>query len=161
MERNIQKIGLTNLAILLAVGLGGFALARYANSLAGLVSVVFVGIGFLVAAVSWFQMRLEESERLEKLELDELAKGHASTALFEAKDAEVFPAQRSREQFERFFVPIFTIVLCLGQGAAAFLFWRWLSLPATAGQLKEPKMALFFYGFFRSEERRVGKECRS
>jgi len=57
-----------------------------------------------VAAVSWFQMRLEESERLERLELDELAKGHARAALFESKDSEMFPAQRSREQFERFFV---------------------------------------------------------
>ena len=148
MERNIQKIGLINLAILLAVGLGGFAIAGYANSLAGLVNVVFIGTGFLVAAVSWFQMRLEERERLEKLELDELAKGHASSALFEAKDAEVFPAQRSREQFERFFVPIFTILLCIGQGVAAFLFWRWLSQPATITELKEPKMALFFCGFF-------------
>jgi len=85
-------------------------------------SVVFIGVGFLVAAVSWFQMRLEESERLEKLELDELAKGHATSALFEAKDAEVFPAQRSREQFERFFVPIFTVVLCLGQAVALSCF---------------------------------------
>ncbi len=47
-------------------------------------------------------MRLEERERLEKLELDELAKGHSGSALFEAKDAELFPAQRSREQFERY-----------------------------------------------------------
>ena len=39
-------------------------------------SIVFLGLGVLVAAVSWFQMRLEESERLEKLELDELAKTH-------------------------------------------------------------------------------------
>jgi membrane protease subunit HflK len=148
MERNIQKIGLINLAILLAIGLGGFAIAGYANSLAGVVSVVFIGIGFLVAAVSWFQMRLEERERLEKLELDELAKGHATTALFEAKDAELFPAQRSREQFERFFVPIFTILLCIGQAAAAFLFWRWLSQPATATELKEPTAGMFFFGAF-------------
>src|ERR1051325_698807 len=148
MERNIQKNGLINLAILLGAGLGGFVAARYANSLAGLVNVVFIGIGFLVAAVSWFQMRLEERERLEKLELDELAKGHATSALFEAKDAEVFPAQRSREQFERFFVPVFTILLCAGQGAAAFFFWRWLSQPATATELKESTAGMFFFGAF-------------
>ncbi len=39
----------------------------------------------------------------------------ASAALFEAKDAEVFPAQRSREQFERFFVPVFTVFLFLAR----------------------------------------------
>ena len=38
------------------------------------VSTIFLGIGTLVAAVSWFQMRLEENERLEKLEFDELTR---------------------------------------------------------------------------------------
>ena len=64
MERSIQKNGLINLLTLLAVGVAGFAVARFANSLAGLVGVVFMGLGILVAAVSWFQMRLEENERL-------------------------------------------------------------------------------------------------
>lgn len=152
MERNLQKNGLINLVTLLIIGVAGFAVARFANSLAGLVSTVFIGVGFLVAAVSWFQMRLEESERLEKLELDELAKGHASTALFEAKDAEVFPAQRSREQFERFFVPIFTIILCLGEGVAAFFLWRWLAQPDINIGLKQPMVPMFVFGivFFLS-----------
>jgi regulator of protease activity HflC (stomatin/prohibitin superfamily) len=146
MERNLQKNGLINALILLGVGVTGFIVARYANSLAGLISVVFIGVGLLVAVVSWFQMRLEESERLERLELDELARGHAGTALFESKDSEIFPAQRSREQFERFFVPIFTALLCIGQAAAAFFLWRWLSEPAVSVDLKEPKVAMFFFG---------------
>src|SRR6185436_18717375 len=104
MERSLQKNGLINLLVLLAVGVASFAVARYANSMGGYVSALFVGLGLLVAVVSWFQMRLEDSEVLEKLEFDELAKSHGSSALFEAKDAEVFPAQRSREQFERYFV---------------------------------------------------------
>src|SRR5262252_4021547 len=136
MDRNLQKNGLVNLVILLLVGMAGFAVARYANSLAGLLNVVFIGIGFLVAAVSWFQMRLEESERLERLELDELARGHTGSALFESKDSEMFPAQRSREQFERFFVPIFTAVLCIGQAAAAFFLWRSLTQPDISVVLK-------------------------
>jgi len=56
--------------VLLLIGVAGFVLARYSGSLAALISVVFIGVGLLVAAVSWFQMRLEESERLERLELD-------------------------------------------------------------------------------------------
>src|SRR5271157_4898120 len=112
MERNIQKIGLVNLLMLAAVGVAAFATARYTDSLAGQVSVVFLALGVLVAVVSLFQMRLEQSERLEKLELEEMARTHGTSALFEAKDAEVFPAQRSREQFERFFVPFFTVLLC-------------------------------------------------
>src|ERR1017187_6581792 len=99
MERSIQKNGLINLLVLLAVGVAGLAVARYANSLAGLVSILFLGLGVLVAAVSWFQMRLEDRDRWENLDLDELAKPHGGPPFFEARDAELFPAQRSREQF--------------------------------------------------------------
>src|SRR5262245_39177867 len=98
MERNIQKNGLVNLVILLAAGIAAFAVARIQISLAGMVSVAFLGMGVLVAAMSWFLMRLETNERLEKLEFDELAKSRNTATLFETQDAEVFPAQRAREQ---------------------------------------------------------------
>src|SRR5512139_4150423 len=112
MERNIQKNGLINLLVLLGAGVAAFFIARYSNSLAGQVGVVYLGLGTLVAACSWFQMRLEQGERLEKLELEELMKGRSTSALFEAKDAaDVLPAQRSREQFDRFFLPVFTVIL--------------------------------------------------
>src|SRR5215467_5470860 len=111
MERSVKPNGLINLLALLVVAVAGFAVARQSSSLAGQVCVLFLGVGVLVAAVSWFQMRLEERERLEKLELDELAKSHGSATLFEAKEADTFPAQRAREQFERYFVPVFTALL--------------------------------------------------
>ena len=148
MERNKQKHALVNLLALLAVSLGGLATARYANSLAGQVASFFAGLGALVAAVSWFQMRLEDNERLEKLEFDELAKSHVGSALFEAKDSEVFPAQRSREQFERLFVPIFTVFLCLAQAGGAYLMWRWLSRPTTVPEVKYPITGLASFGLF-------------
>ncbi|HWI57372.1 MAG TPA: hypothetical protein VNZ22_09110, partial [Bacillota bacterium] len=148
MERNIQKNGLINLLMLLGVGVAGFAVARYSNSQAGMVSVIYLVLGLLVAAVSWFQMRLEEGERLEKLELDDLAKGHSGSALFEAKDAEVFPAQRAREQFERFFVPIFTVVLCLIQAGGAYFMWRWLARNNAQVGLKQPMAGLFLFFLF-------------
>ena len=127
MERNLQKNGLVNLVTMLLVGGAVFGLARYSNVLSGQVAAVFLGLGVLVAFVSWFQMRLEERERLEKLELEEMARSKGSATLFEGKDAEVFPAQRSREQFEKFFVPGFTVVLLILQGVAALFLWRWLS----------------------------------
>src|SRR5208283_2569110 len=148
MERSVQKNGLINLLALLAVGVASLAVARYANSLAGLVSVLFLGIGVLVALVSWFQMRLEDRERLEKLELDELAKTHGGSALFEAQDAEVFPAQRSREQFERFFVPAFTVLLFVLQAGGAWLLWRWLSLSTTVPEVKQPITGSALFGVF-------------
>jgi regulator of protease activity HflC (stomatin/prohibitin superfamily) len=148
MERSIQKHGLINLLVLLAVGVAGLAVARYANSLAGHVNILFLGLGVLVAAVSWFQMRLEDRERLEKLEFDELAKTHGGSALFEARDAEVFPAQRSREQFERFFVPGFTVILFVLQAGGAWFLWHWLSQSTTATEVKQPITGLALFGVF-------------
>lgn len=145
MERNIQKNGLVNLVISLAAAVAAFVVARYTNSLAGLVSVLFLGLGTLVSAVSWFQMRMEHSEKLEKLEFDELARTHGDSALFESRDAEVFPAQRSREQFERFFVPIFTVILCLAEAGGAYFFWKWLSSSTTSPNLKQPVAGMFIF----------------
>ena len=148
MDRSIQKTGLINLLALLAVGVAGLVVARYANSLAGQVSAWYLGLGVLVAAVSWFQMRLEERERLEKLELEELAKTHSGSALFEARDAEVFPAQRSREQFERFFVPGFTVLVFLLQVGGAWLLWRWLTSSTTVAAVKQPITGSALFGVF-------------
>src|SRR6266403_18510 len=148
MGRNIKRQGLINLAALLAAGVAGLYAARYANSLAGQAAVLILGLGVLVAAVSWFQMRLEERERLEKLEFDELAKSRGSSALFETKEAELFPAQKSREQFERFFVPVFTALLCLAQAAGAYLLWRWLARPDTFRELNQSSVAMGFFALF-------------
>ncbi|MEK7707560.1 MAG: SPFH domain-containing protein [Verrucomicrobiota bacterium] len=148
MERNIQRNGLVNLLALLAVGGAGFAVSRYAGSLAGQVASAFLGLGVLVAFVSWFQMRLEENERLEKFELEEMARSKGSATLFESKEAEVFPAARSRQQFEKFFVPIFTALLWLLQAGGAFFLWRWLSDLAAIPPLKEEMMALSLFGLF-------------
>ncbi|HOX56795.1 MAG TPA: SPFH domain-containing protein [Candidatus Paceibacterota bacterium] len=148
MDKTIQKNGLINLLVLLGVGVAALAVARYANSLGGQVGSLYLGLGVLVAAVSWFQMHLEQRERLEKLELEELAKGRSGSALFEAKDAELFPAQRSREQFERFFVPGFTVLLFVLQAGGAFLLWRWLSRATTVTEVRQPITGLALFGLF-------------
>jgi len=149
MERNIQKNGLINVLILLASGASAFAVARYGNSLSGQVSVLFLGISLLVAAISWFQMRLESRERLEKLEFEEMAKSRGNSGLFENKEAELFPAQRSREQFERFFVPIFTVVLGALQAGGAYLLYRWVSdVTVQAKPLAQPTMTLAMFALF-------------
>jgi membrane protease subunit HflK len=148
MERSTKKNGLLNLAVLLLVGGAGFAVARLTHSLAGQLSTVFLGLGVLVAAVSWFQMRLEDNEELERLDLDELAKSRGSSTLFEGKDIESFPAQRSRQQFERFFVPGFTVLLFLLEAAGAWILWRWLGRDTTVSELKQPMVALALFGLF-------------
>lgn len=147
MERSTNNNGLINLLTLLAVGVAAFAVGRVSSSLSGQVSVLFLGVGFLVAAVSWFQMRLEKNERVEKLEVDELAKGRGGSALFETKDAELFPAQRAREQFERYFLPIFTVVICVLQLGGAYVLWQWLGKAGTP-EVKQPTTAMALFGLF-------------
>src|SRR5262244_133705 len=99
MERNTKKIGLINLLLLFCVGVASTVVARYTNTLSGQVGIIFLGLGFLVLAIGYFQMRLEEAERLERLEFEELNKTAGTASLFNTTDTEVFPAKRSREQF--------------------------------------------------------------
>jgi len=126
MERNVQKNTVVNLIAAVMIFIAAFVVTCYVNSLAGQAASIFLGLGALVAFASWFQMRLEENERLEKLEIDELARAKGESALFDAKESEVFPARRSREQFEKFFVPGFAVLLFLLQAGGAFLLWRWI-----------------------------------
>src|SRR5438094_6628835 len=144
MERNLQKNGLVNLLVLVVVAVAGFAVARYANSLTGQLATAYLALGVLIAAVSWFQMRLEERERLEKLEFDEVTRSSGSSTLFNTQETETFPASRSREQFERFFIPGFTVLLLLLQGTGAWWFWRWLQR-GPAQTLEQPLVALGLY----------------
>ena len=127
MDRNVQKNGLVNLVAAVMIFIAAFVVTSYVNSLAGQACVIFLGLGVLVTFAGWFQMRLEENERLEKLEFEELARTRGETTLFAAKDAEIFPAQRARAQFEKFFVPGFGVLLFLLEAGAAWLLWRWIS----------------------------------
>jgi membrane protease subunit HflK len=123
VERNIAKNGLVNLAVALAIFLAGFAVTVFAGSLAGQVAAIFLGLAVFVNFISWFQMRLEENERLEKLELDELARSRGGS-LFESRDSGSFPAQNARLQFEKYFVPGFTILMFVLEAGGAWLMWR-------------------------------------
>ncbi len=147
MERNTQKNGLVNLAIALVIFLAGLGVALFAGSLAGKVAGVFLGLGMLVNVISWFQMRLEENEHAEKLELDELARSRGAS-LFEAKDAGSFPARNAREQFEKYFVPGLTLLLLLIEGGGAWLLWQWSGKTTTGLNLTRATASLSLFGIF-------------
>jgi regulator of protease activity HflC (stomatin/prohibitin superfamily) len=145
MERNAAKNGVVNLISAAMIFVAAFVVTSYARSLAGQAASIFLGLAALVAFASWFQMRLEENERLEKLEIDELARSKGGSTLFEAKDAEVFPARRAREQFEKIFVPGFGVLLLLLEAGGAWLLWRWVSNAASviAPDRAMPALSLF------------------
>jgi membrane protease subunit HflK len=140
MERSIQKNSLMNLLVLLAAGIAVLGTARFAGSQAGQVGAVFFGLGALVALAGWFHIRLVEREALERMEMEELSRTRGQGSLFEGKDSEVFPARRSREQFEKWFIPVYTVVLLALESVGAWLLWRWLG-SAVAVQLKQGMVA--------------------
>jgi membrane protease subunit HflK len=144
MERNIRRIGVVNLLTLLAAGALSLILGRYAHSLAGQVASVFFGAGVLTALVALFQMGLEEKERLEKLEFDELTREKSASSIFNAAEAEAFPARHAREQFERWVLPGFTTLLVVGLGVAVYFLWDWLQ-GVTVVPPNEPMVALSLF----------------
>ena len=149
MERNSQPTGLVNLIIALLTAAVGTYISRQTAGITDEVVSAFLGLGFLVALFSYFQMRMEAREKLEKLELDELAKSARSTTLFEGTDAEAFPARRAREQFERWLVPAFCILMLVLQGLAVWWVWQQtINPPAAAVKTSLPMMAAFFGGLF-------------
>ena len=108
MEQNTKKIGLINWVVLLRRTIGMLLVTRYVSSAAGVMGAVLAGFGLLVALMSYFQMGLLEREQFERLELEELSKSRGSESLFATAGADTFPAKRSREQFERYFIPALT-----------------------------------------------------
>ena len=72
MEQNVQKNGVVNLIAAALVFVAAFVVTTFCAVAGRAGGVDFLGLGALVAFAGWFQMRLEENERLEKLELTSL-----------------------------------------------------------------------------------------
>jgi modulator of FtsH protease HflK len=140
MEQNRTKLTLVNLLALVAAGIGTLIIARTSNAHTAYAALPFLALGVLIAAISYFHMRLVERERIEQFEYDELTKSPSASALFAKSDIEGLPAQRARRQFEKYFIPGFTILLLLAEAAAVLLFWRWLAKPQPEA-LREPLLA--------------------
>jgi HflK protein len=153
MEQNIHRKGLVNWLLLLLVCVAALVLARYVHSATGLVAGIFMALGFLVSAVSYFQMRLENRERLERMEFDEISRKASTGALFVQAETDTFPARRAREQFERYVVPAFALLVFLLQATAVYLLWKHggEDQPATPqqGTVGMAVNALFALGLFQ------------
>lgn len=152
MERNWRTNGTVNTVVLLLAAAVTFAMSRYAGSAAGQVVALFLLLGFVAALVSRFQMGLEENERLEQIELEELARKSTDSALFKTEESELRPARRAREQFEKYFAPGVAVAVFLAQMGGAWGLWSWLNrqqgrLDETAGGVMEHAgVALAIFG---------------
>lgn len=145
MERNIRTIGTVNWLTLLIAAALTVGLGRYSHSFAAQTLAVFFLIGKLVALISRFQMGLEEKERLEKLEFDELTREKASASLFNAGEADAFPARHAREQFEKWVLPIFTVLMVVGMVIEVVVLWNWLK-GVTIEPVVQPMITASLFG---------------
>lgn len=145
MQRNITRAGLVNMLILLISGVVCFVFARISGLLAGQITALYLGLGFLVSIWSYIQMRLEQREILERLEMEELARAKGG-ALFERTDEELLVAKKTREQFEKYFVPGFTVILMLIEGISCFYIYQWLGTVTVAKT--QQLIALGVFGLF-------------
>src|SRR5208282_3243963 len=123
MEYNAKRIGLMNWIVLLGAAIGLLLVARFVSSRASVLVMLLTTFGLLVALLSYFHMSLVEREQFEKMEMEELSKARGSQSLFASAGADTFPARRSREQFERFVIPLFAGLLFLAQASAAWWLW--------------------------------------
>ncbi len=83
--------------------------------------LAFLLIGFLVAFVSSLHLQLLDREKQEQLEYEETATGSADSSMFES---DAFAARRSREHFDRWIIPIFTVFLLLLEiGVTCWVIW--------------------------------------
>jgi regulator of protease activity HflC (stomatin/prohibitin superfamily) len=145
MDSNRTKSGLINLIVLVVVGVATAIVSYQARCLSGQLASLYLGLGVLVCAVSWFQMRLEVQEQLERMEWDELSKTSGSSTLFKTPADDSFAARRAREQFEKYFVPGFAMLLFLLQAGGAWALWRWLER-APGVPIVQPLVVLAFLG---------------
>ncbi len=126
MDKNSHTHSVVNLLALATGAIAAWLVARAGGTMAGLHAATFAAVGTLVALIATVQLWLREREARELREFAELQRTANDAALFGAK-AENLRAGRTREHFERFFVPAFTVLLWLAQGFAAWWFWRRLA----------------------------------
>lgn len=144
MNPQIQKIGLIGFLTLLVSTILVGVLAFLNVGLAAKLTLAFFVVGLLVSAVAYFQIRLEQREEQELLEYEELTKKSAQSSLFDADESDVLTVKQSRRQFEKYFVPGFTIFLTIVEIVAAVWLWNVFS-----GDLqKQPGKASIYIGLF-------------
>ena len=114
-QQNSKKLGLINSIVLLVVAIGALYFTLQTNSTVGLGGVVLLGIGTLIGFFSFIQSHLIDRERVEALEMQELDRTRGNESLFAGAAEDAYPSRNARRQFEKWVVPIFSVLVLIGQ----------------------------------------------
>ena len=114
-QQNSKKLGLINSLVLLVVTIGALILTLQTHSTVGLGGVVLLGIGTLIGFFSFIQSHLIDRERVEALEMQELDRTRGNESLFAGAAEDAYPSRNARRQFEKWVVPVFSVLVLIGQ----------------------------------------------
>ncbi|SVB22656.1 uncharacterized protein METZ01_LOCUS175510, partial [marine metagenome] len=142
MGKHNIKGGLWNLLISLMALVGGVVLVTATGTGTAYAVLFFMGVGLMIAAVSWVHMLLANREQLEQMELEEVSRGHDGEALF--SEGDVLPAKRSREQYEKWGVPFAAVIIFLIQAWGVY-YIGFNKLPDLFDKIEADKNTLFMH----------------
>lgn len=129
MNQSSKTAGFYNFLVATAALLCGIVLALVGGKgfPFGVVLLILLLVAFLIAVMGFFHVSLKSREQSESMELEELQRSSRGASLFETAEVEGLPARRSREQFERWAVPLFTTALFIFECVVIVYAVRYLS----------------------------------
>ena len=139
MNLHNTKGAIYNLLITLVAVLGAIALAVVTSTVTAKALLYFTAVATVVAVVSWIHMLLANNELKEQFELEEIQNTREGEGLF--GDGEVLPRKQSREQFEKWGVPI-AAVLMLGVQIWGLVLLAFNTVPEQFARIAEDKNAI-------------------
>ncbi len=149
-QQNSKKLGLINSIVLLVVTIGALYFTLQTNSTVGLGGVVLLGIGTLIGFFSFIQSHLIDRERVEALEMQELDRTRGNESLFAGAAEDAYPSRNARRQFEKWVVPIFSVLVLIGQALGLLLVYRQLDgwTLSSSIQASDSAMSIMFFALF-------------
>jgi membrane protease subunit HflK len=151
-QQNSKKLGLINSIVLLVVTIGALYFTLQTSSTVGLGGVVLLGIGTLIGFFSFIQSHLIDRERVEALEMQELDRTRGNESLFAGAAEDAYPSRNARRQFEKWVVPIFSVLVLIGQALGLLLVYIYSQLDgwalSSSTQTSDSAMSIMFFALF-------------
>jgi len=129
---------------------GGAALtvAYFSRSLAAWAEGWHLLAGILVWLPCYMHQRLRRLAREEELETEALRQAaQDKTRLFEVQEAELFSAKNRVEQFEKYFLPVFSLLVCVVLGTLSFYLLRETIATPVPDKVESASMTAVIFGF--------------
>ena len=149
-QQNSKTLGLINSIVLLVVTIGALYFTLQTSSTVSLGGVVLLGIGTLIGFFSFIQSHLIDRERIESLEMQELDRTRGNESLFAGAAEDAYPARNARRQFEKWVVPIFSVLVLIGQVLGLLLVSSQLGgwTLSSSIQASDSAMSIMFFALF-------------